>query len=200
MLRGSREYSSPVNGSTMEKLRMSVFSLRNGSRYALVGAGISFMSDSWMAWKPRIEDPSNICPSLKKSASRLLAGTLKCCITPGRSQNRTSTNTTSSSLMNFRTSSALLNKPTSCGGAGETAHDSTGVADDPNGWGFLGHDPNVSPVLHRHRLSAWSTARTLVRGSRGRVRAQVRPRHTRVSVWVCRGQAPVRWAGSGVGW
>jgi hypothetical protein len=32
MLRGSREYSSPVNGSTMEKLRISVFSLRNGSR------------------------------------------------------------------------------------------------------------------------------------------------------------------------
>ena len=24
------------------------------------------MSDSWMAWKPRIEEPSNIWPSVKK--------------------------------------------------------------------------------------------------------------------------------------
>ena len=27
------------------------------------------MSDSWIAWKPRIEEPSNICPSTKKSSS-----------------------------------------------------------------------------------------------------------------------------------
>src|SRR6478609_887753 len=105
------------------------------------------MSDSWMAWKPRIEDPSNIWPSLKKSAVRLWAGTLKCCITPGRSQNRTSTNLTSSSLMNFRTSSALLNNPTSWWWGGHTG--ARGVATDTNGWGFLGHDPNVSPVLRR---------------------------------------------------
>ncbi len=34
-------------------------------------SGISFMSDSWMAWKPRIDEPSNIWPSVKKSAARL---------------------------------------------------------------------------------------------------------------------------------
>ncbi|GMA88999.1 hypothetical protein GCM10025868_42490 [Angustibacter aerolatus] len=28
---------------------------------------MSFMSDSWIAWKPRIEDPSNIWPSVKKA-------------------------------------------------------------------------------------------------------------------------------------
>ena len=67
---------------------------------------MSFMSDSWMAWKPRIDEPSNIWPLVKKSTSTLFAGTLKCCMTPGRSQNRTSTNLTSSSLMNARTSSA----------------------------------------------------------------------------------------------
>ena len=43
----------------------SVFSVRNGSRYAVVTSGISFMSDSWIAWKPRIEEPSNIWPSVK---------------------------------------------------------------------------------------------------------------------------------------
>ena len=37
------------------------------------------------------------------------AGTVKCCITPGRSQNRTSIISTPSSLMNFRSSSELLN-------------------------------------------------------------------------------------------
>jgi hypothetical protein len=52
-----------------------------------------------MAWKPRIEDPSNIWPSVKKSWSTDRAGTLKCCITPGRSQNRTSMNFTSWSEM-----------------------------------------------------------------------------------------------------
>ena len=62
-----------------------------------------------MAWKPRIEDPSNIWPLVKKSMSTVLAGTLKCCMTPGRSQNRTSTNLTSSALMKSRTSSAELN-------------------------------------------------------------------------------------------
>ena len=98
-----------MNGSTIEKFMMSVFSTRNGSTYAVLRSGTSFMSDSWMAWKPRIEDPSNIWPLVKKSMSTVLAGTLKCCITPGRSQNRTSTNFTSSSLMKSRTSSAELN-------------------------------------------------------------------------------------------
>ena len=50
------------------------------------------MSDSWIAWKPRIDDPSNIWPSVKNSSVTDTAGTLKCCMTPGRSQNRTSTN------------------------------------------------------------------------------------------------------------
>ena len=109
MLRGSRLYGSSVNGSTMEKFSARVFSARNGSRYAVAGSGISFMSDSWMAWKPRMDDPSNICPLTKKSSVTDSAGTLKCCITPGRSQKRTSTNLTPSSLMKRRTSSALLN-------------------------------------------------------------------------------------------
>ena len=47
----------------------SVFSTRNGSMYAVLMSGMSFMSDSWIAWKPRIDDPSNIWPSVKKSSS-----------------------------------------------------------------------------------------------------------------------------------
>ena len=47
----------------------SVFSTRKGSMYAVPMSGISFMSDSWIAWKPRIDDPSNIWPSVKKSRS-----------------------------------------------------------------------------------------------------------------------------------
>src|SRR5665647_1260948 len=72
-------------------------------------SGINFMSDSWIAWNPRIDEPSNIWPSVKNVASAVSAGTLKCCITPGRSQNRTSTNLTPSFLMKAMTSSAELN-------------------------------------------------------------------------------------------
>jgi hypothetical protein len=43
------------------------------------------------------------------SASKNAAGTVKCCMMPGRSQNRTSTNSTPSSAMKRRTSSELVN-------------------------------------------------------------------------------------------
>src|SRR4051794_27641890 len=67
------------------------------------------MSDLWIAAKPRIDEPSNITPSVKKSSGSVAAGTLKCCCWPGRSVNRTSTNSTFSFLMKLRTSSELLN-------------------------------------------------------------------------------------------
>ena len=60
MLRGSRLYGSSVKGSRIEKFMTSVFSARNGSSKAVVGSAISFMSDSWIAWNPRIDEPSNI--------------------------------------------------------------------------------------------------------------------------------------------
>src|SRR4051794_4098395 len=67
------------------------------------------MSDSWICWKPRIDEPSNIRPSVKTLSPKFDAGNVKCCITPGRSQNRTSMNWTSFFLMKERTSSALSN-------------------------------------------------------------------------------------------
>src|SRR5579862_6282024 len=93
----------------MEWLMFSVLALRNGSRYAVVGSGMSFRSDLSIEAKPRIEEPSNICPSVNADSPKFEAGRLKCCCTPGRSVKRTSTNSTPSSLMNFRTSSELLN-------------------------------------------------------------------------------------------
>ncbi len=98
-----------MNGSTIEKLMMRVFRSRNGSRYAVSRSGTSFMSDSWMAWNPRIEEPSKSCPVAMASSSKVLAGMLKCCMMPGRSQKRMSMNSTPSSSMYFATSLGLLN-------------------------------------------------------------------------------------------
>src|SRR5919106_3804039 len=49
------------------------------------------MSDSWISWNPRIEDPSKPYPSSNPSSVNSEMGTEKCCIRPGRSQNRKST-------------------------------------------------------------------------------------------------------------
>jgi len=54
------------------------------------------MSDSWIAWNPRIDDPSNVSPSSNTWGPNDDTGTVKCCIVPGTSQNRTSTNSTPS--------------------------------------------------------------------------------------------------------
>lgn len=49
------------------------------------------MSLSWMAWKPRIDEPSNPSPSVKSFSPNMDAGTEKCCHVPGRSVKRRST-------------------------------------------------------------------------------------------------------------
>src|SRR3954453_12480775 len=109
MLRGSREKASPVSGSWMKKFTTRVLAVRNGSRYDVVGSGNSDMSDSWIAWKPRIDDPSKLRPLSKTLWSNDDTGTVKCCMMPGRSQNRTSTISTPSSLMYLSSSSLLAN-------------------------------------------------------------------------------------------
>ena len=109
MLRGSLVYGAPVSGSCTKNVRFSVLCVRNGSRYAVAGSGSSCMSDSWICWNPRIDDPSNISPSVKTPSPNDAAGTVKCCIVPGRSTNLTSTNSTFSSAIKRRTSSELLN-------------------------------------------------------------------------------------------
>src|SRR5688500_11746162 len=93
----------------MKKFTTSVLASRKGSRYAVVGSGNSDMSDSWMAWKPRTELPSKFRPASKTVWSKDETGTVKCCITPGRSQKRTSTISTFSSLRYLSSSSLFAN-------------------------------------------------------------------------------------------
>ena len=63
----------------------------NGSISAVVGSGISTMSDSAISWKPRIDEPSNPSPSLNASSSSAWIERPRCCQVPGRSVNLKST-------------------------------------------------------------------------------------------------------------
>src|SRR5437016_5006042 len=75
---------------------------------AEVGSGIRVMSDSWMAFQPAIDEPSNMMPSAKVSSSIVEMSTVTCCHLPRGSVNRKSTNFTSLSLTIFRTSLAVF--------------------------------------------------------------------------------------------
>ncbi len=93
----------------MKKLRLSVLLTRNGSTKAVVGSGNSAMSDSLMAWKPRIDEPSKARPLSNTSWPKDDTGTVKCCSMPGRSTKRTSTNSTPSSATYLSSSSLFWN-------------------------------------------------------------------------------------------
>src|SRR5467141_1252985 len=82
----------------MSHVRESVGTSKQGSTKALAGSGISSMSLSLMAWKPRIDEPSNPKPSVNVSSASSFNGIEKCCQVPGRSVNRTSTICTPASL------------------------------------------------------------------------------------------------------
>src|ERR1041385_4762329 len=82
----------------MSQVRESVGTSKHGSTNALPGSGSSSMSLSLIAWKPRIDEPSNPKPSVNVSSSSSLSGVEKCCQVPGRSVNRTSTTCTPASL------------------------------------------------------------------------------------------------------
>src|SRR5207245_2807415 len=105
--RGSRVYHSPVTGSLTKQLMLTVGCSRKESTYAESGSGTRSMSDSWISWNPRIDEPSKPRPSSKLSSENSDAGTEKCCIKPGRSQNRTSTTCAPESLINFSVSRGL---------------------------------------------------------------------------------------------
>src|SRR3990172_7100911 len=85
---------------------MSVRRSRNVSSTAVSGSGISSMSDSWIAWKPRIDEPSNPNPSSNDSTVTSEVGIVKCWTWPGRSQKRRSTNSYPPSSSIFTTSLA----------------------------------------------------------------------------------------------
>src|SRR3954466_13913235 len=104
MYRGSREYISPVTGSFTKQCRFSVVCFVNGSRYTVSGSGTRSMSDSWISWNPRIDEPSNPSPSSKLSSESWEIGIEKCCIRPGRSEKRRSTISAPVSFASARTS------------------------------------------------------------------------------------------------
>src|SRR6516162_5924246 len=72
------------------------------------GSGIRFMSDSWIAFQPAIEEPSNMMPSAKVSSSTVLMSTVTCCHLPRGSVKRKSAYFTSLSLIKVRTSLAVV--------------------------------------------------------------------------------------------
>ena len=75
---------------------------------AVEESGISSMSDSWISWKPRIEEPSNPSPDSKSPASSAPIGRVMCCHVPGRSTNFKSTISTPRSAANSSTSAGLV--------------------------------------------------------------------------------------------
>src|ERR1051325_2150917 len=102
--RGSREYGSRVIGSTISQVSESVGTCRHGSTNALAASGSSSMSLSLIAWKPRIDDPSNPSPSVNVYSSSSFNGIEKCCQVPGRSVKHASTICTPASLARRMTS------------------------------------------------------------------------------------------------
>src|SRR5947199_10417753 len=75
---------------------------------ALSGSGMSCMSDSWIAFQPAIDEPSNMMPSLKVSSSTVVISTVTCCHLPRGSVKRKSAYFTSLSLISFMTSLAVV--------------------------------------------------------------------------------------------
>src|SRR3984893_15930709 len=72
------------------------------------GTGFRHMADSWIAFQPAIEEPSNICPSEKVSSSIIEMSNVTCCHLPRGSVKRKSAYLTSLSLISFTTSFAVV--------------------------------------------------------------------------------------------
>src|SRR5262245_40881986 len=66
------------------------------------------MSDSWIAFQPAIEEPSNIMPSANVSSSMVLMSKVTCCHLPRGSVKRKSAYLTSLSLIIFMTFLAVV--------------------------------------------------------------------------------------------
>src|SRR5918993_2688398 len=119
----------------MSQVSESVGTDSTGSTNAVERSGRSSMSLSWIAWNPRMEEPSKPSPSRTMASSRVAAGIEKCCQEPGRSQNFTSTTWTFFSLIssNTRCTSVLVDLLAEAVGRTVVAMDVSrdGVAGDP---------------------------------------------------------------------
>src|SRR4051812_41541368 len=92
----------------MLQIRVSVVSRQNGSMKAVSGTGLTSMSDSLIAFQPRMLAPLKPSPSSNVASSRFSAGIVKCCHWPGKSMNRRSTALTSRSRMRARISRGVI--------------------------------------------------------------------------------------------
>src|SRR5437588_3187971 len=88
---------------------------------AVAGSGIRHMSDSWIAFQPAIDEPSNIWPSAKVSSSIIDLSKVTCCHLPRGSVKRKSTYFTSLSFISLRTSLAVVMGTLSSKQIGESA-------------------------------------------------------------------------------
>src|SRR5208282_700708 len=83
------------------------------------GSGIRHISDSWIAFQPAIEEPSNIMPSANVSSSIWLMSKVTCCHLPRGSVKRKSAYFTSLSLIIFMTFFGVVMTCVPFRGAGE---------------------------------------------------------------------------------
>src|SRR2546425_11585558 len=75
---------------------------------AVVGSGMTSMSEALIPFQPRMLEPSNPRPSVKMSSLYSVRVVVKCCQAPGRSVNLKSTSLTSWSLIILLTSDGVL--------------------------------------------------------------------------------------------
>ena len=169
---------------------------RNGSIRAVAGSGSSVMSDSWIDWKPLIDEPSKAMPAASESTVTVPAGTVRWFMMPGRSQNRMSKTSTSLSLMYSTSSSVEENTRSSlfvvggCCGRGRVEPSHAGATGRA---GHTGHGPParlqardgvlpaVSALFHA-ALTAWPRGRPRpVRPAAGPRRSAVRRLGRRVA-------------------
>src|SRR5213078_4964040 len=106
--RGSRSYGSRVIGSTIVQMRLKVGSALKTSIHAVVGSGMTSMSEALITRHPRMLDPSNPSPSVKISSLYSVSVVVKCCQVPSKSVNLKSINFTLPSLIILLTSAGVL--------------------------------------------------------------------------------------------
>src|SRR6266568_4564510 len=105
---------SRVIGSTIVQMSESVGSALKMSIHAVVGSGITSMSDALITFQPRMLDPSKPRPSVKMSSLYSLSVVVKCCHVPGRSVNLKSINLTLLSLIILLTSDGVVSLAMMC--------------------------------------------------------------------------------------
>src|SRR4029077_12245353 len=92
----------------MVQINESVGSALKISIHAVVGSGMTSMSDALITFQPRMLDPSKPSPSVKISSLYSVSVVVKCCQVPGRSVNLKSTSFTSWSLIILETSDGVF--------------------------------------------------------------------------------------------